>query len=82
MEALQELKQELIEKIAAIEDYDALMIVKEDLRVWESTDSHNPLGLSDEDYKELEELADEPDDKDTISFDEFKQSLQQWRTPS
>ena len=82
MEAIQKLKKELIEKITEIEDYDALMMVKEDLSVWESTDSHNPLGLSAEDYKELEELADEPDDKDTITFDEFKQSLQKWRTHS
>ncbi len=82
MEALQELKQKLLEKIAAIEDYEALMMVKEDLRVWESTNSHNPLGLSAEDYNELQELAEEPDEKDTISFDEFKQSLQKWRTHS
>jgi hypothetical protein len=82
MQDVQQLKQELLEKIAGIDDYEALTMVKEDLHFWESVNTNNQLGLSSADYDELKELAEEPDEKDTISFEELQQSLRKWRTHS
>lgn len=36
--------------------------------------------LSSEDLEELQELTNEPDTKDTLSEDEFKQLTDRWRT--
>lgn len=37
-------------------------------------------GLSEEDYKELLSLINEPPEKDTISYNELKSSLNKWFT--
>lgn len=37
------------------------------------------MQLSKEDYEELCQLATEPAEKDTISFDEFKNKMDKWR---
>lgn len=36
--------------------------------------------LSGEQLKELEKLANEPDEKDTQSLDEFNKATEKWRT--
>ena len=35
-------------------------------------------GLSPEEKTELEELANEPAEKDSISFEEFKKNMSEW----
>jgi hypothetical protein len=71
----QSLKQQVLEKISATEDEGLLSILMEDIGLYEK---HH--GLAAEDFEELKELANEPNEKDTTSFSEFKELIQQWRT--
>jgi uncharacterized protein YbaP (TraB family) len=75
------IKEELAKLIAETDNEDLLSMVKEDLvfykksRTTDITDS-----LSDEQLKELEKLATEPDEKDTQSLEEFNKATEKWRT--
>ncbi len=66
------LKQELIEKIRMTKNGNLLLFVKDDIDFYEEDTQQNNLGLSAEDYEELTLLANEPAEKDTSSFEEFK----------
>lgn len=74
------IKGELAKLIAETDNEELLSMVKEDLvfykksRTADITDS-----LSDEQLKELEKLANEPDEKDTQSLDEFNKATGKWR---
>ena len=79
--AIEEIKQKLHELI------DASMngVLLEDLLVQAQSESlvsapHEKEGLSKEDYEELELLAKEHAEKETISYDELKASLSRWFT--
>jgi hypothetical protein len=72
---MEELKQELIEKIRNTQNINMLLVVKEDIAFNEMISIENGLGLSKEEYDELKMLAEEADAKDTIGFDEFKNTL-------
>jgi succinate dehydrogenase flavin-adding protein (antitoxin of CptAB toxin-antitoxin module) len=39
-------------------------------------------GLSDEELEELRQLIEEPDDKDTMTWEEYKKATEKWRRPS
>lgn len=66
------LKQRILEKISATDDEDLLSMVMEDIGLYETAKITNN-GLTQEDFDELRELATEPHDKDTTSFDKFKE---------
>jgi hypothetical protein len=79
----EELKKELHQLIDNTEDEDLLSMVKEDIVAYQTKVKENFDDLSDlspEDRAELEELATEDPDKDTISEEEFAQHIQEWRT--
>ena len=87
MEALQELKQELIETIAGLEDYDMLLALKEDVALYQKQATEDPYdfpGATEEEREELIRMDKEGDldESDTISFEEFKATIKQWRTHS
>ena len=79
----EKLKKELHALIDNTEDEELLNMVKEDIIAYqtESRKEFDDLSdLSPEDRQELEELATEDIDKDTITEEEFTQHIQQWRS--
>jgi competence protein ComGC len=79
----EELKKELHHLIDNTDDEELLSMVKEDIVAYQTKTNKNVDDLSDlspEDRQELEEIAAEDMDKDTISEAEFKQHIQTWRT--
>jgi competence protein ComGC len=79
----EELKKELHQLIDNTEDEELLSMVKEDIVAYQTKSKEDFDDLSDlspEDRAELEELAAEDPNKDTISEEEFTQHIQEWRT--
>jgi competence protein ComGC len=79
----EELKKELHHLIDNTDDEALLSMVKEDIVAYQTKVNKNFDDLSDlspEDRLELEQLAAEDMDKDTISEAEFKEHIQTWRT--
>ena len=77
------LKKELHKLIDDTEDEELLSIVKEDIIAYQTNVNKDFDDLSDltpEERAELEELATEDIDKDTISYEEFKQHLDEWQS--
>jgi len=78
----QDLKKELHKLIDEIEDEQILNLVKEDLEAY-GKDAPAFDGLADlspEDNAELEELANEDPEKDTIRLDEFQKNISEWHS--
>ncbi|MGC4100330.1 hypothetical protein [Ferruginibacter sp.] len=78
----EELKKELHKLIDNMEDEALLNMVKEDIVAYQTktkADFDDLSDLSPEDRAELEELAAEDFDKDTITEKEFSQHIQKWR---
>ena len=79
----EKLKKELHTLIDNTEDKELLNMVKEDIVAYQTESKKKFDDLSDlspEDRQELEELATEDIDKDTITEEEFTQHIQQWRS--
>jgi competence protein ComGC len=77
----EELKKELHHLIDNTDDEALLSMVKEDIVAYQTKVNKNFDDLSDlspEDRLELEELAAEDMDKDTISLDELKKEMNEW----
>ncbi len=76
----EKLKKELHELIDNMEDEAMLNMVKEDIVEYQKADAKfdDLSDLTPEERAELEELATEDPDKDTISFEEFKKSINEW----
>jgi len=77
----EELKKELHKLIDNMEDEELLSMVKEDIVAYQTKANKNFDDLSDlspEDRAELEELATEDPDKDTITFEELKKEMNEW----
>ena len=74
------LKKELHQLIDNIDDEETLSMVKEDIVAYQkSAEEIDDLSdLTPEERAELEELANEDPDKDSISYDEFKIHMKQW----
>ncbi len=75
----EKLKKELHELIDNIEDEALLNIMKEDAVAYQkSSEEIDDLSdLTPEERAELEAMAKEDPDKDTISYEEFKNHMQQ-----
>ncbi len=79
--ALDRLKKELTKLIADTNDEELLSFVKEDMAFYKTTkDSDVTDDLSAKQLKELEELVAEPDEKDTITLQQFNKKTDKWRT--
>ena len=77
----EKLKKKLHKLIDNTDDEGLLNMVKEDIIAYqkESKKEFDDLSdLSPEDRQELEELAAEDPDKDTISFEELKKEMNKW----
>jgi hypothetical protein len=77
----EKLKKELHALIDNTEDEELLNMVKEDIVAYQTESKKEFDDLSDlspEDRKELEELATEDPEKDTISFEELKKEMNEW----
>lgn len=76
----EKLKKELHELIDNMENEQLLNMVKEDIVEYQKRDiAFDDLSdLTPDERAELEELANEDPDKDTISFDEFKKEISEW----
>ena len=73
------LKKEVLEKLMASDDDDLFSILQEDIAIYEISKTKDVTdGLSEEDFAELKELAEEPAEKDTISFEEMKTKYDRW----
>lgn len=75
------LKKELHSLIDNTDDEELLNMVKEDIIAYQKESKKDFDDLSDlspEDRKELEELATEDPDKDTIPFEELKKEMKEW----
>ena len=79
--AIDKLKKELTKLIDETNDEDLLSMVKEDIAYYKtSKDVDITEDLSAEQLKELEELATEPGEKDTMTLNEFNKATDKWRT--
>ena len=76
----EKLKKELHELIDNIEDEAMLSMVKEDIAEYQKTDAKfdDLSDLTPEERAELEELANEPPEKDSINFEDYKKEMKQW----
>ncbi len=77
------LKKELHHVIDNTDDESLLSMVKEDIVAYQTKSNKTIDDLSDlslEDRKELETLAAEEIDKDTISLEELKKEMNEWVT--
>jgi len=81
MAAVDKLKKELTKLIEETNDEELLSLVKEDMVFYKASKGADITDiLSDEQVKELEKLASEPDEKDTMTLDEFNKATDKWRT--
>jgi len=74
------LKKELHQLIDKIDDEETLSMVKDDIVAYQkSTEEIDDLSdLTPEERAELEELANEDPDKDSVSFEEYKKIMNEW----
>ncbi len=85
MKTAEQLKQELHAYIDSINDEETLIMVHEDIAAYLNNDSARELEenyLTEEQEKELDEAIREADAGETISWEEFKQSMARWHTNS
>ena len=79
----EKLKKELHALIDNTEDEELLNMVKEDIVAYQTASENGFDDLSDlspEERQELEELAAEDPMKDTVTYEEFKQHLNEWQS--
>jgi type I site-specific restriction endonuclease len=76
----QDLKDKLHKLIDETDDERVLNILMEDLVAYNQTNSafDDLSDLSPEDRAELEDLANEDPEKDTITFEEAKKQMNEW----
>jgi len=75
------LKKELTKLIDETNDEELLLLVKENMVFYKTSKDTDVIDdLSDEQIKELEKLASEPDEKNTMTMDEFNKATDKWRT--
>ena len=75
-----ELKKELLALIEGTNDEELLYLLKEDFVFYgnlKNKDINEQLTASQ--LQELEKLASENEQKDTVTLDEFKKATEQWR---
>ena len=73
------LKEQVVQMISSIEDENLLELVKADIEYFSNKDMDIIDDLYYADRDELLNLANEPDEKDTMSEEEFKEVTAKWR---
>jgi capsule polysaccharide export protein KpsE/RkpR len=74
------LKEQVIEMVSSIEDERLLELVKADIEYFNDKNTDIIDELNVEDREELMNLLNEPDEKDTMTEDEYKAATAKWRT--
>jgi hypothetical protein len=72
------IKQELLKKIEATDDENLLQLLSTDYDYFTGTGDITD-GLSTNELIELQNLVSEPDEKNTLTWDEYKQATATWR---
>ncbi len=81
MPTVDKLKKELTKLIEEMNDEELLSLVKEEIAFYKTSKGTDITdSLSDEQAKELERLASEPVEKDTMTLKEFNKVTDKWRT--
>jgi predicted transcriptional regulator len=78
MKSKKQLKEELHQLIDSIDDEQVLQTLNEDIVPYVA--SKDAESLTAEQQQELEEAIAAADKGETVSFDEFKASMDKWRT--
>ncbi len=76
---IQQMQQELISQISAVNNEDTLRMLSEELAFSLQSQAHLEELLTETDLAELKMLAEEPIDKNTMSLTEFNKVMDQWR---
>ena len=74
------LKQQVLEMVSTIDDEQLLELVKADIEYFGNKEIDIIDELNDADKEELLNLINEPDEKDTLTGDEYKTATEKWRT--
>jgi hypothetical protein len=77
---LTERQKNLIKKIVSIKDEDIIALLEEDIPNYTHNLMDITTGLSDEEINDLVTIANEPSEKDSVTFSDFREITQQWRT--
>lgn len=75
------LKKQIIDKLIAIDDNELLMMVKEDIDWYETAKAKDTTDiLTDGELKELKSDFNIPVSQDSMTLNEFQQSIRRWLT--
>jgi hypothetical protein len=74
------LKEQVLKMVSSINDDVLLEFVKADIEYFNDKNTDILDELTDADRQELINLATEPDEKDTVTEDEYKERTARWRT--
>jgi Mg/Co/Ni transporter MgtE len=73
------LKEQVLEMVSTIDDEQLLELVKADIEYFRNSDIDILDELNDTDKEELLNHINEPDEKDTLTEDEYKAATAKWR---
>ena len=74
------LKEQVLQMVLAIEDEQLLELVKADIEYFNNKETDILDELNDADKEELLNQVNEPDEKDTLTEEEYKAATAKWRT--
>ena len=74
------LKEQVLEMVSSINDEQLLELVKADIEYFRDKNTDILDDLNSTDREELLNLLNEPDEKDTLTEDEYKAATAKWRT--
>ena len=74
------LKEQVLEMVSLINDEQLLELVKADIEYFSDKNTDILDDLNNTDKEELLNLLKEPDEKDTLTEDEYKAATAKWRT--
>jgi hypothetical protein len=80
--SIEERKARLVSIILDTKEDELIEMLEEDVTHYQQHSAKDADGLSPEELAELKELMEEPAEKYTISFKEFKAEMAQWRKGS
>ena len=81
--SIEERKARLVSIILNSSEVELINMLEEDVADYQKRSLKDPVDdLSAEELGELKELMEEPAEKDTISFEEFKAEMAEWRKNS
>lgn len=74
------LKEEVLQLVSSIQDNHLLELVKADIEYFKDKETDILDELNVTEREELLNLVNEPDEKDTLTEDEYKAATAKWRT--